>query len=207
MNRLNELISRYRVLEVCRESIARACVMMLESIKSGGKILTCGNGGSAADSQHIIGELMKSFNRPRPVDEDILAAVTDDKIRAYFRKNLQTGIPAISLLNETALITAYMNDCQPDLIFAQQVLNLGNANDILLGISTSGNSANVVYATEIARAKNMKTIALTGKNGGKLKFIADVSICVPSEVTYQIQELHLPIYHALCLYLEDELFQ
>lgn len=206
MNRIDELISRYSVLEICRESIEKSCDMICECVKSGGKILTCGNGGSAADSQHIVGELMKSFVKNRPVDEKILSRIDDENLRGYFRKNLQTGIPAMSLVSESALMTAYMNDCDPELIFAQQVLGIGNAGDVLLGISTSGNSSNVVYAFEIARAKNLKTIALTGKSGGKLKSIADISICVPSEVTFQIQELHLPIYHALCLEIESRFF-
>ena len=206
MNRIDELISRYPVLEVCRESIEESCDMICECVKSGGKILTCGNGGSAADSQHIVGELMKSFVKNRPVDEKILSRIDDENLRGYFRKNLQSGIPAMSLVSESALITAYLNDCEPDLVFAQQVLGIGNSGDVLLGISTSGNSSNVVYAFEIARAKNLKTIALTGKSGGKLKSIADISICVPSEVTFQIQELHLPIYHALCLEIEARFF-
>lgn len=206
MNRIDELISRYSVLEICRESIEKSCDLICECVKSGGKILTCGNGGSAADSQHIVGELMKSFVKNRPVDEKILSRIDDENLRGYFRKNLQTGIPAMSLVSESALMTAYMNDCEPELIFAQQLLGIGSAGDVLLGISTSGNSSNVVYAFEIARAKNLKTIALTGKSGGKLKSIADISICVPSEVTFQIQELHLPIYHALCLEIESRFF-
>lgn len=200
---IDKLVNRYPALEICRDSIIRAVEIIRYSFKSGGKLLTCGNGGSASDAQHIVGELMKSFAIRRRVDPKILERIEDP----FVKENLEGTLPAISLINETALITAFANDRTADLIFAQQILGIGNSNDVLLAISTSGNSKNVIHAIEVARAKNLKTIALTGRSGGKLRDRVDVAIRVPSDITYQIQEFHLPIYHAICLELESEFFK
>lgn len=199
---IDKLVNRYPALEICRDSIIQAVEIIRDSFKSGGKLITCGNGGSASDAQHIVGELMKSFAIRRRVDPKILERIEDP----FVKENLEGTLPAISLINETALITAFANDRTADLIFAQQILGIGNSNDVLLAISTSGNSKNVIHAVEVARAKNLKTIALTGRSGGKLRDRVDVAIRVPSDITYQIQEFHLPIYHAICLELESEFF-
>mgnify|MGYP002626392504 CR=1 FL=1 len=209
--KIDELIARYPTLECCRQSIEDALEMMIGSIGSGGKIMTCGNGGSASDAQHIVGELMKGFILPRSIEQfnKKFSARIDREAPAhaeYLKKNLQSAIPAISLVGETALMTAYSNDKAADLIFAQQVLGLGRSGDVLLAISTSGNSANVIYAIETARALDIKTIGLTGRTGGKMASMVDVLIAAPANGAYKVQEYHLPIYHALCLALEAEFF-
>ena len=206
--KIDELLERYPALEPCRESLYAAVDKICESFRGGGKLMTCGNGGSAADAQHIVGELMKGFLLPREIDSDFTRRAEklfpDDV--DYFRKNLQGALPAISLVGETALITAFSNDKAPDLIFAQQVFGLGKRGDVLLAISTSGNSDNVVYAVEVAKILGVTTISLTGRRGGKLKHISNVTICAPSDETFKIQEYHLPIYHALCIAAENEFF-
>ncbi|MBQ9614733.1 MAG: SIS domain-containing protein, partial [Selenomonadaceae bacterium] len=182
--------------------------LLCECYHAGHKLITCGNGGSASDAEHIVGELMKGFLLPRKLDAGMqkkLEEICPDEA-AYFMENLQGALPAISLVNETALNTAFANDQAPDLSFAQQVLGLGNAGDVLLGITTSGNSTNVLYAVQMAKAKGMKTISLTGRQGGKIKGMTDVSICVPEDETYRIQEYHLPVYHMLCIAVEQEFF-
>ena len=204
-----ELIGRYPQLAVCEKSLLESVEIICRCFRAGGKLLVCGNGGSAADAEHIVGELMKGFLSPRT-----LAGQTADRLREicpaaeaeYLLQNLQGTLPAISLVNETALTTAFANDQAADLGFAQQVLGLGQEGDVLLGITTSGNSANVLYAMQVARAKGMKTIALTGASGGKVKALADVAVCAPEKETYKIQEYHLPIYHMLCIAAEREFF-
>ena len=206
--KIDELLERYPALEVCREILNAATEKICASFKSGGKLMTCGNGGSAADAQHIVGELMKGFVLPREIDSDFIRRAEKffpDDVN-YFRENLQGALPAISLVGETALNTAFANDKAPDLAFAQQVFGLGKRGDVLLAISTSGNSDNVVYAVEVAKILGVTTISLTGRRGGKLKHISDVTICAPSDETFKIQELHLPIYHALCIAAENEFF-
>ena len=210
-NKIDELLERYPALECCRRSIEDALEIMIGAIGSGGKIMTCGNGGSASDAQHIVGELMKGFILPREIERfnQKFSARIDREYpehAAYLKKNLQSAIPAISLVGETALMTAFSNDKAADLIFAQQVLGLGRAGDVLLAISTSGNSANVIYALETARALDIKTIGLTGRTGGKMASMVDVLIAAPADGAYKVQEFHLPIYHALCLALEAEIF-
>ena len=211
LNKVNELIERYPQLKMCREDLNNAVKTLCESFHGGHKLLICGNGGSAADSQHIVGELMKGFLLPRSiVDFDYelykqLLTNYPDEVD-YFTKNLQCALPAISLVGETALMTAFANDQSSELIFAQQVLGLGNAGDVLLAITTSGNSINVLHAVKIAKLKGLKTIALTGRNGGKIKSLADISICAPADSAYTIQEFHLPIYHMLCIAAESEFF-
>ncbi|MCC8127920.1 MAG: SIS domain-containing protein [Clostridiales bacterium] len=205
---LELLITRYPALSVCCADIRAAFELMKTSYQHGGKLLVCGNGGSCADSEHIVGELMKGFCKKRPLSQKLqeqLMKINPEE-GAAIATALECGLPAIALSAHTALNTAFANDKDPDLVYAQEVMGYGNAGDAFLGISTSGNSRNIVYAMQVAKAKGLKTVALTGKNGGKIAGIADVSIIVPSQETYQIQEYHLPVYHALCLMLEDEFF-
>jgi len=205
---ITHLIERYPQLKQLNKKLIKSVEILIESISQGAKILICGNGGSAADSEHIVGELMKGFVLPRKIKFQTQVAIRNEypNIAEYLISNLQIGIPAISLVSHTALTSAFSNDKAPDLIFAQQVLGYGNKGDILIAISTSGNSSNVLYAAQIARVIGLKVISLTGNKGGKLKEISTVLLNVPDEETYKIQELHLPIYHAICLALENELF-
>ena len=211
---VDTLIARYPALEGCGTDIRAAITALCECYRAGGKLIVCGNGGSASDAEHIVGELMKGFLLPRHLDEamlDKLHAVCDAKDpRAvdYFMQNLQGALPAISLPSQLAISTAFSNDQAPDLPFAQQVLGLGKEGDILLGITTSGNSKNVIYAFEIAKALGLTTVALTGTPGGRVAAddLADIVIKAPASETYVIQEYHLPIYHALCIAAEEEFF-
>lgn len=204
---LNQLIQRYPKISVCYDDILNATNILAKSFANGKKLLVAGNGGSSADALHIVGELMKSFVLPRKVDS-ILSSKIDAycKHAEYLKSNLQMALPAIALVSETGLITAYSNDVSPDLIFAQQVLGYGNVGDVFLGITTSGNSKNIIYAAELARAKGLTVLALTGETGGAMKELADVCIRVPEIETFKIQEIHLPIYHAICLELENKFF-
>lgn len=205
---LNQLFGRYPALEACRQEIEAAYELLRGCFAAGGRLLVCGNGGSAADSLHIVGELMKGFALSRKLSADWEEKFKQvcPEMAPYLMENLQGALPAISLVSETALSTAYANDQAPDLSFAQQVLGQGKAGDVLLCISTSGNSTNVLYAAAVARAMELGVIGLAGQGGGRLKELSDVCICAPSKITYQIQEYHLPIYHALCLALEREFF-
>jgi D-sedoheptulose 7-phosphate isomerase len=205
---LDLLIERYPILEPCKESIAKAYDIMEEAYSNGRKLLVAGNGGSAADSEHIVGELMKEFKLKRKIyaaQADRLKKI-DPEMGQVLAENLQGTLPAISLVGEPALTTAYMNDAVPLLIFAQQVNGLGKAGDVFLGISTSGNSKNVLYAAVAAKSKGLKVVGLTGQKENKFEKFADVCIHVPETETYKIQELHLPVYHCLCLMLEDKFF-
>lgn len=204
---IKKLIAKYPDLEQCEQSILTAFEKIKDSYKNGGKVLIAGNGGSAADSEHIVGELMKGFILNRPIPEDMkekLKVVNngDD----YLGENLQGALPAISLVSQTALLTAFSNDVAPDMIFAQQVYGYGKEGDVFIGLSTSGNSRNIINAAKVAKALEMTTIAFTGRDGGRLKDIADVIIRVPFDSTPDIQERHLPIYHTLCIMLEEEFF-
>lgn len=205
---LENLSRRYPALKDCEMSVEEAVEMLLACFSNGNKLLVCGNGGSASDSEHIVGELMKTFMLNRPLDsvmrEKIQKAYPDHAENMI--SNLQRAVPAISLVSETALMTAYTNDNSAEMAFAQQVLSYGRPGDILLAITTSGNSTNVLNAARIARIADVKVIGLTGQSGGKLKELSDVCICAPAAVTYQIQEYHLPIYHCLCACVENELF-
>lgn len=203
---IDNLFKRYPVLKHC--PINEAVEEIIICYRNNNKLLICGNGGSASDSQHIVGELMKGFVLPRKISLE-----KQEKIRRqipenadYFINNLQNPLKAISLVGETSMLTAYANDKAPDLIFAQQVLGYGNCGDILISISTSGNSKNIIYAAQMAKVNGMKVISLTGNNGGVLKQFTDVLINVPSEETYIIQEFHLPVYHTMCLSVENEFF-
>ena len=202
------LLQRYPVLQPCKESIVETVETLIQAYRQEKKLLVCGNGGSAADSLHIVGELMKGFVLPRTLPEDFQQKLRDTAPDSaeYLIRNLQGALPAVSLVSETALSTAYANDQAPDLAFAQQVMGQGKTGDILLAISTSGNSANVLYAAQVAKAIGIRVVGLTGVGGGKLKNWSDVLIAVPEKETYRIQELHLPVYHAVCLALEEEFF-
>jgi D-sedoheptulose 7-phosphate isomerase len=198
---LENLLQRSPVLGSCRETIRNAFTLLRHSFRAQGKLLLCGNGGSAADADHWAGELLKGFCSKRPLD-----SVARAKLPEALGTRLQGALPVIPLTGFPAFTTAFGNDVSPELAFAQLVWALGNAHDIFIGISTSGNARNVCAAAQAARARGLATIALTGEKGGLLKPLCDVSICVPAHETYLIQELHLPIYHCLSLMLEDEFF-
>jgi len=205
---LNHLIDRYPNLVVCRSDIKKAYDLLEEAYRNARKLLVCGNGGSASDSEHIVGELMKEFKLKRKVYSDHAAILKeiDPELGQILAEHLQGALPAISLTGHSSLQTAYMNDAVPELVFAQQVNGYGKPGDVFLGISTSGNSKNVLYAAVNAKAKGLKVIGLTGAKENKLMNYADVCIRVPETETYKIQELHLPVYHCLCLMLEDHFF-
>lgn len=202
------LVNRYPVLNSVKDEIVEAYFLLVESYKNEGKLLIAGNGGSAADAEHIVGELMKGFKLPRKLNENFTDKLIseNEELGTVLAESLQGALPAIALDGHPALSTAYMNDCEPLLCFAQQVNGYGKAGDVFLGISTSGNSKNILYAATTAHAKGMKVIGLTGAKDSKLAQMSDVCIKVPQTETYMIQELHLPVYHCLCLMLEDEFF-
>ena len=195
---MENLLKRYPSLEVCKEDIENALKLMLDTYKNGGKVLVCGNGGSASDSAHIVGELMKGFKSKR--------YVTDERIAEDLRCGLQGALPAISLPSQTGVLTAFINDVDPDMMYAQLVHGYAKENDLLIGLSTSGNSKNVVNAARVAKALGAKTLALTGEKESKLSEICDVCIKVPETETYKVQEYHLPVYHYMCLETEKYFF-
>ena len=201
MNAITELTMRYPALSECLTDIRQAFDILLSCYKANGKVLVCGNGGSAADADHIVGELLNKFKKKRKLDPTIAA-----QLPAELADKLVGALPAMSLVAMSATLSSISNDSNWDVAFAQQVYGLGSKGDVLIAISTSGNSANCLNAALVARAKGIRVIALTGESGGKLSPISDVSICVPETETFKIQELHLPIYHALCADLEDALF-
>lgn len=205
MKYIDKLIERYSVLNVCKKDIEVAAKAMIESFNNGGKLLVAGNGGSCADSDHITGELLKSFCKKRIPSADFINQIKaiDADTGTYLADKLQGSLPAIALTNNTALMTASLNDVDGNVMFAQQVNGYGTKGDIFLGISTSGNSKDIIYSTVVAKARGLKTIALTGKTGGRLKTLAEICIVVPQNETFMIQELHLPVYHALCLEIEE----
>jgi D-sedoheptulose 7-phosphate isomerase len=205
---LNLLIERYPKLAVCKDDIKKAYNLLEEAYTNGRKLLACGNGGSASDSEHIVGELMKEFKLKRKVYSDQATALKaiDPELGQVLADNLQGALPAICLTGHSSLTTAFMNDANADLVFAQQINGYGKSGDVFLGISTSGNSKNVLYAAVNAKAKGLKVIGLTGAKESKLMKYADVCIRVPEKETYKIQELHLPVYHCLCLMLEEKFF-
>ena len=205
---INDLILRYPLLVDSRENIKKSAELLINTVRDQGKLLICGNGGSSADADHIVGELMKGFIRPRPLSDKQKKSLVDlaGDTGRHIGNHLQQGIPAISLSAHTALNTAFMNDVDPSLVFAQQVMGIGNSGDVLWGISTSGNSKNIVSAVITAKSKGLKTIAMTGQNNSLLSELCDVSIQVKGTETYKIQELHLPVYHTLCIILENYFF-
>jgi phosphoheptose isomerase len=208
MTLVDQLCKRYPVLTAVKTAIEEACNQLITCYEKGGKLLVCGNGGSCSDSDHIVGELMKSFELKRPIRSEIQEklAVLDPERGSYLSSHLQQGLPAISLTAHTALITAVANDIHADIIFAQQVIGYGKPGDVLIAISSSGNSQNVLDACLVARAMNLKVIGLTGETGGRMKDLCDVLINVPGRRTAFVQELHLPVYHLLCLVIEQHFF-
>lgn len=205
---LKELIGRYPRLEAVRQQLVDAYELLAACYERGGKLLIAGNGGSCADAEHIVGELMKGFCNKRPLPEKLKERMrqADPDHGGRLADSLQGSLMAIALDGHPGLSTAFANDVDADMVFAQQLCGYGCAGDVFLGISTSGNSKNVDYAVTAAKAKGISVIGLTGKDGGKLGRRADVSIIVPEQETYKIQELHLPIYHVLCLMLEERFF-
>lgn len=195
---MEEIIKRYPKLKCCKDDIEKAYMLMVQTYREGGKILVCGNGGSAADCEHIVGELMKGFVIKRPV--------TDKRIPERISKNIQGALPAISLPSQSALLSAFINDVNPEFMYAQLVYGYAKEVDLVIGISTSGNSKNVVNAIETARALELKTLSLTGDKESRLYKLSDVTVRVPETETYKVQELHLPVYHYLCKRLEKEFF-
>lgn len=205
---LDELIDRYPSLAPIRGEIERAYGILRDCFASGGKLLIAGNGGSCADSEHIVGELMKGFVKRRELSGDVKQALldADPELGAELAGKIEQGLPAIALTGHSGLTTAFSNDVDGKLAFAQQVSGYGREGDVFLGITTSGNSANVLAAAVMAKARGMKVIGLAGRDGGRIKEKADVCIIAPERETFKIQELHLPIYHALCLMLEEHFF-
>lgn len=205
---LNDLTDRYPQLLHLKSEIAKAAESLVNCYRNGGKILICGNGGSCSDAGHIAGELMKSFEQKRPVDARLKNSLltTDSERGIYLAEKLQHGFPAIALTVHNDLITAIANDTDADLIFAQQVVGYGNPGDVLIAISTSGNSRNVLDAIITARAKGMVVIGLTGETGGKMRSLCEILINVPGNITALVQELHLPVYHTLCRLVENAFF-
>lgn len=198
MNHLNNLIERYPKLAPCKESILHCYERLAESFAEGGRLYTCGNGGSASDALHIVGELVKSFVLPRSIEKSFEMAAGEEMSR-----NFQGALPAFALVENTSLTTAYANDVSPDYVFAQQVYAYARPGDCVLGLSTSGNSTNVLNALRAARCRGAVALGLTGRDGGAMKDACDVCIVVPEMETYKIQELHLPVYHCLCMMVEE----
>ena len=206
---INELLNRYPSLFECKEDIEKAAKAIIECYEKGGKLLLCGNGGSCSDCEHIAGELMKGFLKKRPLSEEQKSKMKNNcnLVDEELLSKLQRGLSAIAIPSITALNSAFCNDVDPELVYAQPLMSLAHENDILIGISTSGNSKNVFGAVKVAKALGINVIGLTGKTGGKLKETADICICAPETETFKIQELHLPIYHYLCAAAEEHFFE
>ena len=206
---LNEMIGRYPSLESCKKDIESACSAIIDCYSNNGLLLLCGNGGSCSDADHIVGELMKSFEKRRPIDKDLehgLKSVSNER-GAYIAQLLQHALPAISLNAHAALVSAISNDIDSSLVFAQQIAGYGEKGDVLIAISTSGNSQNIVNAVITAKAKGLTVIGLTGQSGGEMKQYCDIAICVPAVNTAEVQEFHLPVYHTICKAVENRFFQ
>lgn len=204
MNKIfGELLERYPQLKCCSGEIISAFEIMKDGFSKGGKLLCCGNGGSAADCDHLVGELMKGFLKKRPLAEAEKERLCD----SFMAQNLQLGLPAISLCAHSALMTAFENDVAPSLVFAQQVYAYANPDDFLVAFTTSGNSENILFALKAAKAKGIKTIAVTGKNKSLCSDIADITIRLPETETFKVQELTLPVYHCLAAMIEDNFFE
>lgn len=195
---MKELFERYPKLEACKEDIEKALELILDTYKNGGKVLLCGNGGSAADCEHIVGELMKGFKSMRKV--------SDERLPVEIREKLQGSLPAISLPSQSAIISAYCNDISPEMVYAELVYGYAKREDLIIALSTSGNSKNIVRAAEVAGHLGVRSLAITGMGGGELSKLATVTIKVPETETYKVQELHLPIYHYLCAETEKKFF-
>ncbi len=208
MDILEDLLERYPVLRECRDDILKAYDILVECYEKGNKVLIAGNGGSAADAEHIVGELMKGFMKRRELPDKVKALIIerDPELGDVLAEKLQGAFPAIALTSQTSIFTAFVNDVDADLVFAQQILGYGKPGDVFIGLTTSGNSANIVYAAYLANTLGVKTIGLTGRTGGRLKELCDVTIRVPADSTPHVQELHLPVYHALCAMVEEKFF-
>lgn len=196
---MQNLLKRYPMLESCKQDIEKALKLMIDTYENGGKVLVCGNGGSAADSEHIVGELMKGFTLKRRVE--------DGRIPERLRDKLQGALPAISLPSQSAILSAFINDVDPEMMYAQLVYGYGNKNDLLICLSTSGNSKNCVNAAEVAKCIGVNVLSMTGAKESKLSEISDCTIKVPETETFKVQEYHLPIYHYLCAMIEKYFFQ
>ncbi len=204
---LSHLIERYPGLFKIKNQIHDAAKLLINTYRNGGKVLICGNGGSSADSDHIVGELMKSFIKKRPITDELHKKLEKEgEMGKFIAKYIEQGLPAISLSSQSSFLTAYINDVDPTLLYAQQVVALAKPEDLLWCLSTSGNSKNVVYAAVAAKAMEIPVLSLTGQNPSKLSNESTVCIQVPEKETYKIQELHLPIYHALALIVEEYFF-
>jgi phosphoheptose isomerase len=205
---LDAMCHKYPELATCLPDVEKAAALLKRTFHGGGKLLLCGNGGSASDSEHIVGELMKGFRSKRTLSDETRRSFLNHfpEDGDFLVDHLQGALPAISLVSHSALITAYANDVSAEMIFAQQVYGYGKPGDTLLGLSTSGNSANVKRAIQVAKVQGLNTIGLTGQHGGQMAELCDVTIRVPWDLTPDIQERHLPIYHALCIILEEEFF-
>lgn len=204
-NYVNKTVETFPALITCRAEIEKAIDAILTMHKNGGKLLLCGNGGSAADCEHIAGELLKGFVLLRTPEGDLLETLSDE-LGETDAKKLQQGVSAVPLPSLVGVGSAFCNDVDPSLVYAQLVLTLGRKEDVLLCLSTSGNSKNVVQAAKTAKALGIRTVALTGASGGKLKDLCDIVICVPETETYRVQEYHLPVYHAICAQVEEALY-
>ena len=205
---LKELLLRYPALSDCSEAITSALDIIIDCYKRGGKLLLCGNGGSAADCDHIVGELLKDFRIKRPLGDDLRASMCErsPRLSEPVLDDLQLGLPAISLPSITGFNTAFCNDRSPELVYAQGVMALSRADDVLIAISTSGNAKNVLRAAEVAKGLGLDVIGLSGMTGGELRSLCDACICVSESETYKIQELHISIYHYLCAAVEKHFF-
>ncbi len=203
-----DLYNDFPELLICKEQIEQATATLINSFKEGSKLLCCGNGGSHSDCDHIAGELLKSFVKHRPLEKGFLDALKAKNLDSdgMLSNNLQGSLPVISLPSQGAILSAFNNDVAPEVAYAQLTLGYGRPGDVFLGISTSGNSKNVLYAAKVAKALGLKTIALTGKSGGELKSVCDITIAVPKTQTYLVQQLHLPVYHYICAKIEENLF-
>ncbi len=200
----SNLTARYPALKECEKQIVECCEWIRQSIDQGGKLMVMGNGGSSADSEHWVGELMKGFLLKRPIDGTVKQRL--DAIDPEMAPKLQGALPAISLVTGHSIISAFANDIDPDFIYAQQILGMAGSKDIVVGISTSGNSRNVLWGLKTAKALGIKTVMLTGADGGKSNLVADLLIKAPARETFLIQEYHLPIYHSICIELEAAFF-
>lgn len=198
----NELLERYPSLETCKEDILKSFEILAECFENGGKVLCCGNGGSAADCDHFAGELLKGFLKKRPLSDEEKSKFGD----SFIAGNLQKGLPVISLCTHSALMTAFSNDAVPSLVFAQQVYAYAKNGDVLICLSTSGNSENIVYAAETALAADMKVISITGEKESALSRFSDICIKLPETETFKVQELTLPVYHCLAAMIENKFF-
>lgn len=209
MDYVSLLISKNEKLSCCADDINKAINAIVDCYKNDGKLLLCGNGGSAADSTHIVGELMKGFLKCRPVEGETAEALktANPKVDDLLLSKLQCGLPAVNLCESSSLLTAYCNDVDPDYIFAQQVFGLGKKGDVFIGLSTSGNAKNINHAAKVAKALGITVIGMTGNGGGALAENSDICIKAPETETYLVQEAHLPIYHAICAAVEEEFFK